>query len=102
MEGDDLYGNDLKPAAVTEDSSSTDTKPDDGESSALLPKTVLGGKTFEPGDKVELEIVHVYDDEVEVRYSYHDEAKEPESEMSGAESKLDGMAATADSAKAGY
>jgi hypothetical protein len=102
MEGDDLYGDSPKPASVPDDAPSTDTKPDDGESSALLPKTVLGGKTFEPGDKVELEIVKVYEDEVEVKYSHHDESSEGESAMDGAESKLDGMAEPAAPKAAGY
>lgn len=36
---------------------------------ALVPKSLLGGKTFNPGDEVVFKIVHIYDDEVEVEYS---------------------------------
>lgn len=39
------------------------------EATALLPKSVLGGQDFEPGDILELEIVATHEDEVEVRYS---------------------------------
>lgn len=35
---------------------------------ALLPKTLIMGKEVSPGDKVTLEVVHVYEDEVEVAY----------------------------------
>lgn len=34
---------------------------------ALLPKSILGGKDFNPGDEVVLKVVRLYDDEVEVR-----------------------------------
>lgn len=48
---------------------------DSGEAegaTALVPKAVLGGKTFEPGEEVVFKITKVYDDEVEIEY-----AKEP-------------------------
>lgn len=47
-------------------------KPDDqkmeGET-ALLPKSILGGKEFNPGDEVVLKIVGMHEDEVEVSYA---------------------------------
>jgi len=40
----------------------------DDSASALLPKSVLGDHKLKPGDKVILEVVHIYEDEVEVKY----------------------------------
>ena len=56
----------------TSASAPPETKPkpeDQDETTALLPKTILGGKEFEPGDEVVLKIVHIYEDEVEVAYA---------------------------------
>lgn len=39
------------------------------EPTALIPKALLGGKTFNVGDEVVLEIVHMGDGEVEVKYA---------------------------------
>lgn len=41
---------------------------DDDSASALLPKSVLGDHKLKPGDQVILEVVHIYEDEVEVKY----------------------------------
>lgn len=60
---------------------------DDGESAeksedksegktALIPKSLLGGKKFKVGDEVMLKIEHEYEDEVEVSYA----TAKPESE----------------------
>lgn len=43
-----------------------------GEETALLPKSFFKGKDIEPGSKCEIEIVHGYSDEVEVKYVKHD------------------------------
>lgn len=48
--------------------------------SAVLPKSILAGKHFEVGDKVELTITGIHDDEVTVEYSYGDKDKGAESE----------------------
>lgn len=39
------------------------------EKTALLPKSVTGGKDFEPGDEIVLKVVAVHDDELEVSYA---------------------------------
>lgn len=59
------------------DTEETSEKEDTGEASALLPKSVLGGKEFKPGEEVVLKIVHVYEDEVEVSYA----SEKPEGEV---------------------
>lgn len=55
-----------------------------GEETALLPKAFFAGKSIDPGTKCEIEIVHGYDDEVEVKYVPHGTKKEskPDSEPS--------------------
>lgn len=75
--------------------STMENKPKDKEESegttALLPKSILAGKEFKPGEEVVLKIVHIYDDDVEVEYATgkedeekgegeHDENAESESE----------------------
>ena len=50
------------------DKMSDDEKGSEGET-ALLPKTILAGKEFKPGDEVVLKIVAMHGDEVEVAYA---------------------------------
>jgi hypothetical protein len=40
----------------------------DGET-AVLPKSILAGKEFKPGEEVVLKIVAIHDDSVEVKYA---------------------------------
>jgi hypothetical protein len=54
---------------------------------ALLPKSILGGKDFKPGEEVVLKIVRMHDDEVEVAYA---PAKPGEGEEHGESSEMDG------------
>lgn len=69
----DGAGPDMDMAATTPDTKPTTAK-EEGET-ALLPKSILAGKEFKPGDEVVLKIVHMYEDEVEVAYASE---KEPE------------------------
>lgn len=70
-------------------------KPTEGET-ALIPKSLLGGKKFSVGDEVVLKIVHEYEDEVEVAYATEtkaEEAEEPEpANMGEAQDRLGMMA----------
>lgn len=65
-----------------------DTPPEEteGGTTALLPKSVLGGKDFEPGDEVVLKVVKVHEDEVEVEYA----SEKPEIKSS-ADSEIEAM-----------
>lgn len=58
---------------------------DQGDSeTAVLPKSVLGGKEFKPGDEVVLEVTQVNEDSVVVRYaSGEDESGEEGGEYGG-------------------
>ncbi|MEN6532766.1 MAG: hypothetical protein ABFD89_03835 [Bryobacteraceae bacterium] len=69
-----------------------DEEEESGASTALVPKSVLGGKAFKVGDEVVLRIVHEYEDEVEVEYA-PEPAKEKQSDESrSADDEIDEMA----------
>lgn len=65
---------------------------DESGETALLPKSILAGKEFRPGEEVVLKIVRVHDDEVEVEYA-PEKPKESESEQEpeSADSEIDRM-----------
>lgn len=54
---------------------------------ALLPKSIFGGKTIEPGSKCTFEVVRIHGDEIEVKYS-----KESKPTMIGVIGGLDQIA----------
>lgn len=64
----------------------------EGGESALIPKSLLMGKEFNPGDEVVLKIVHIYEDEVEVQYAPEEPKEEGHSEMDEADEEMDKMA----------
>lgn len=87
---ENYYPTDEDPAmeeSDMKDAPSTEEK--DKDQTALLPKSILGGKTFEPGEEVVLKIVHVYEDEVEVAYATEEKKK---SAMDEADDSLMNMA----------
>lgn len=90
-------GGDMVPAGpdATPPAGSPGEKEEYGET-ALLPKSILGGKEFKPGEEVVLEIVHIYEDEVEVKYASEEGSKEEEAgetaSMEKAEGELESMA----------
>lgn len=53
------------------------------ESTAILPKSILMGKEFEPGDELVLRIVRMHENEIEVTYASEETGEEegPEEEM---------------------
>ena len=82
--------------------SDMDEKPDMGSESeseekdttALIPKSLLAGKEFKPGEEIMFKIVHMYDDEVEIEYSHSDkkeEKSEPKSQHEMSDEMLVGM-----------
>lgn len=71
---------------------------EDNEETALIPKSLLMNKDVDVGDQVILDVVHVYDDEVEVAYMTKDKKDEDEEDkepMDEANDKLDSMASDA-------
>lgn len=93
----DNPGPDEQPAMAQAEDRSPDG--DDGET-AVLPKSILAGKDFKPGEEVVLKIVAIHDDSVEVAYATDDEehkegkeepeggAPAPEAESSGGSSSM--------------
>ena len=72
---------------------SQSTQPDDQEAAgkeptALLPKSILAGKDFKPGEEVVLKVLRILDDQVEVAYATgegsKEESPEPGPEMDSA------------------
>lgn len=51
----------------------------DGDATTIIPKSVTGGKTFEVGDEIVLEVVAVMEDELQVRYASEKGSKDEES-----------------------
>jgi hypothetical protein len=76
---DDMYGGGPGPAqdpdmASDEAQDKGETKDEKTEEegageSAMLPKSILAGKTFNPGDELVLKVVAIHGDEVEVEYA---------------------------------
>lgn len=89
---EDYY--DTGDESVSEESSSPEASQrgaTEGGESALIPKSLLMGKEFNPGDEVVLKIVHIYEDEVEVQYA-SEEPKDESSPMMEADEEMDKMA----------
>lgn len=66
--GEDMYSD---AAAAPESGAATAPQPkDEGEQPrGVLPKAILAGKDFKPGDEIVLKIDAIHDDEVEVSYA---------------------------------
>lgn len=64
MEGDEYY-----PSFKSDKADKAE-----GETS-ILPMSFFGGKEIKPGKRCQIEVVHTYGDEVEVRYVPHNEKK---------------------------
>jgi hypothetical protein len=78
-----------------EKSEPDDKKESDGETTAVLPRSILAGKDFKPGEEIVLEIVSSHEDEVVVKYA------EPKSEEKPMESDRGSMGGSDDSEMAG-
>lgn len=92
---DDYGGSDDMPKMDREPMEDKDHD-EEGETTALLPKSILAGKKFEPGDEVILKVVRLFEDEVEVEYSHGEDEDEkpskPKRTMDEADESLDRMA----------
>lgn len=63
------YYDDGPAAKEGQESASQEAEEHKGDETALLPKSILMGKEFKPGEEVVLEIVRMLDDQVEVKYA---------------------------------
>lgn len=91
---DPMASNDSPPPA---DETENNDEKGAGES-ALIPKSLLAGKEFNPGDELVLKIVALHGDDVEVEYATgKDDSKEGDAPMSDARKGIgDRMRAMAD------
>ena len=60
----DMFSDGPQPPAKTAETE----EPSEGQT-AILPKSILGGKEFKPGEEVMLKIVALHDNDVEVEYA---------------------------------
>lgn len=81
---EDLYNDtdgDAEMMGSTPDKEPREEMDERDEATALIPKSVTGGKHFEPGDRIVLSVVAVQEDELVVKYATEKEEKgESESE----------------------
>ncbi len=80
--------------AQTDTSKPADNKDAHAEGeTALLPKSLMAGKDFKPGEEIVLKVVRLYGDEFEVEYSHgEDKSDEKNEDMDKAHAEMDGMA----------
>lgn len=79
--GDEMYS-DAEPAAEAPAEESSESQ-EGGEPEALLPKSILAGKDFKPGEEIVLQIVSVEGDSVRVKYASEPEGEHPEPHAEG-------------------
>lgn len=84
--GYDSYSDSAAPseASGTDDETSgkTDEKTEDSEDTALVPKSIFGGHDCKPGDRYTVEVVHSYEDDLEIKLAGKSSDKgEPEPGM---------------------
>lgn len=78
---EDLYND--GPAQKQAESPQEEQDEHKDDETALLPKSILMGKTFNPGDEVVLEVVRLLDDQVEVKYASEKGGEEEEAPEGG-------------------
>lgn len=71
---EDLYANEgmepNKPTAEADPEDKAEGEGEDmGEQTALLPKSILAGKSFKVGDEVVLKITGMHENEIQVEYA---------------------------------
>jgi len=62
------YPEDSEPMPSNSEKDDGSGAEEGGVQSALIPKSMLMGYECKPGDKITLEVVHLYEDEVEVKF----------------------------------
>jgi len=92
----DYFGDseDAAPSGAQDTPDKAEAHEDESGETALIPKALLAGKEFKPGEEMVVEIVHVYEDEVEIKYASEKkrEDKKPSSQMDQADGAMEKMA----------
>ncbi len=78
---------------MDEDAETTGSPEDEGAPTGLLSKSFFMGKEKQPGDICSIEVVKVYDDQVEVKYIAHEGGEEDAMEEGMEEGAAAGMSA---------
>lgn len=78
------YGNPYSDAEAADTAAPSEESQEMSSATAELPRSILAGKEFKPGDEVVLKIVSMTDDSVVVEYATGDEEETaPEEESAG-------------------
>lgn len=78
MPSEDLYADAAPAPQAPEQEKEVEAKDTSSDSqTAELPKAVLGGKEFKPGEEVMLQVVQVNEDSVVVKYASEEHDEEP-------------------------
>lgn len=85
----DFYSDAAAPTATAPEPKQAEPKEGDGDSqTAVLPKSVLGGKEWKPGDEIVLQIVQVNEDGAVVKYATEESGGEEEEPAAPAEAPM--------------
>ncbi len=87
---EDSYSSSASPSETPTDDKSMEEK-DGGDTTALVPKSVLGEK-WKPGDEVVIKIVHDYGDDYEFTYAPEKPSKSNDSEKDQAGMRMNDYA----------
>ena len=85
----DYYDDKTDSAEAEPKTAAEDRNEDSSEQTALIPKSILGGKDCQPGEELAMKVVHVYEDEVEVEFAGYNNDSKKRSAMDNAEGGLD-------------
>lgn len=77
---------------MDETAKDVESKEDEGEQTALLPKSFFAGKDIKPGSTYTVKVEHVYEDEAECSLSDSKSSSKRKSSMDDADDSLDRMA----------
>ena len=93
MASDSMYPEGDEPQSTGQTPATDEQRKHEDEDvgGTLVPKSFFDGDV-EPGHRCEVEVVHVYDDEVEIKYTKPGEEKKPQSQMDQADGAIDKMA----------
>lgn len=82
------------PPTTEPDRDETEKEQEPAGETVLVPRTALAGQELQPGDKIEMEVVHLYDDEVELKPASTEPTETPTA--SSADEEIEAMAGKGD------
>lgn len=94
-ESEDLYGDAQAPAATSDQPASKDGA-DDGKSTSILPRSFFAGKDLKVGDKCDVTVTAIHENDVEVEPCDSGDEEKPEEDAQPDESQTPPPAASGD------